>query len=97
MPDKFIPCAVLDVEAMLVNVHAQAPLVRLRAPPVPLNAIWPDETEREFTYIYSACGCPVKALVRRIGDRTIRAKELPVMFPDDPAVLEVIGRLMRWN
>jgi hypothetical protein len=69
----------------------------LKEASVPLNAIWPDETEREFTYIYSACGCPVKALVRRIGDRTVRAKELPVMFPDDPAVLEVIGRLMRWN
>jgi hypothetical protein len=64
---------------------------------VPLNAFWPDQTEREFTYIYSACGCPVKAMVRRVGDRTERAKELPVMFPDDPGVMTVINALMRWQ
>jgi hypothetical protein len=63
----------------------------------PLNAVWPDLTEREFTYIYSACGCPVKAMVRRVGDTTVRAKELPVMFPDDPAALDVISRLMGWT
>jgi hypothetical protein len=64
---------------------------------IPLNAFWPDQTEREFTYIYSACGCPVKAMVRRVGDRTVRAKELPVMFPDDPAVMGVIRKLMGWG
>jgi hypothetical protein len=63
---------------------------------VPLRNFWPDQTEREFTYIYSSCGCPVKAMVRRAGDRTIRAKELPVIFPDDPAVLGVINALMGW-
>jgi len=63
----------------------------------PLSAVWPDLTEREFTYIYSACGCPVKAMVRRVGETTIRAKELPVMFPDDPAALDVISRLMGWK
>ena len=57
---------------------------------------WPDGTEREFTFMYSACGCPVKAMVRREGDRTVRTKELPVIFPDDPAVVTVITRLMRW-
>jgi len=64
---------------------------------VPLNAVWPDGTDREFTFIYSACGCPVKAMVRRVGDRTVRARDLPVMFPDDPGVMVVINRLMKWN
>ena len=64
---------------------------------VPLSSIWPDGTEREFTFLYSACGCPVKAMVRRVGNKTVRAKELPVMFPDDPAALSVISRLMTWE
>ena len=64
---------------------------------VPLSSIWPDGTDREFTFLYSACGCPVKAMVRRTGDRTVRSKELPVMFPDDPAALAVISRLMTWQ
>jgi len=64
---------------------------------VPLRSIWPDGTEREFTFLYSACGCPVKAMVRRVGNRTVRAKELPVMFPDDPAALSVISHLMTWE
>jgi hypothetical protein len=62
----------------------------------PLKSVWFDGEEREFTFIYSACGCPVKVMVQRVGDRTRRTKELPVMFPDDPAALEVISRLMRW-
>lgn len=61
-----------------------------------IRDFWPDNAEREVTFIYSACGCPVKAMVRRIGERTMRTKELPVMFPDDPAVMVVIGRLMAW-
>jgi hypothetical protein len=64
---------------------------------VPLKSIWPDGAEREFTYIYSACGCPVKVKVKRVGDRTERTKELPVMFPDDPAAVQVISTLMRWK
>jgi len=64
---------------------------------VPLNSIWPDGTEREFTFLYSACGCPVKALVKRAGDRTVRSKDIPVMFPDDPAAFAVISRLMTWQ
>ena len=64
---------------------------------VPLSSIWADASEREFTFIYSACGCPVKAMVRRVGNKTVRSKELPVMFPDDPAALAVISRLMTWE
>lgn len=62
----------------------------------PVGLLLPDGTEREFTFIYSACGCPVKAMVKRAGDRTVRTKEMPVMFPDDPAVVQVISNLMRW-
>ena len=46
--------------------------------------------------MYSACGCPVKVKVKRIGDRTERTSELPVMFPDDPTVVTLISQLMRW-
>lgn len=63
---------------------------------VSIESIWPEGAEREVTFLYSACGCPVKVMVRRVGDRTVRTKELPVIFPDDPAVVEVIGRLMGW-
>ena len=49
------------------------------------------------TFVYSACGCPVKAMVRRVGDRTVRAKDLPVLFPDDPQAVAVISHLMRWQ
>jgi hypothetical protein len=58
--------------------------------------VWPDGAEREVTFIYSACGCPVKVMVRREGERTIRTKELPVIFPDDPAAVGVITKLMKW-
>jgi flagellar basal body-associated protein FliL len=58
--------------------------------------LWPDGQEREFTFVYSACGCPVKAKVRRQGDATVRTTELPVLFPDDPAALSVINALMGW-
>ena len=63
---------------------------------VPVQDIWPDGQERELTFIYSACGCPVHVLAKRIGDRTSRVKDTPVIFPDDPAVVTVIARLMRW-
>jgi hypothetical protein len=73
----------------------------------PVQEVWPDGTDREFTFTYSACGCPVKAMVRRQGDRTIRVPskrqdgsirdaDLPVLFPDDPAAARVISALMRW-
>src|SRR5262245_40247710 len=63
---------------------------------LPVKTVWQDGQEREVTFVYSACGCPVKAMVKRVGDRTARTKELPVMFPDDPAALVTISRLMGW-
>ena len=62
----------------------------------PLRDLWPDGSEREITFIYSACGCPVKVMCSRVGDRTMRTKDLPVIFPDDPAAVSLISRLMRW-
>jgi len=62
----------------------------------PVRDFWPDGSEREFTFVYSACGCPVKVMVRRTGQTTVRTKDLPVIFPDDPAVAESIRKLMGW-
>jgi hypothetical protein len=62
-----------------------------------VREFWPDKAERELTYIYSACGCPVKAKVKRVGDKTVRTSDLPVLFPDDPAAVNTISRLMRWQ
>jgi hypothetical protein len=70
---------------------------RLRNSKVLIRDFWPDGAEREVTFLYSACGCPVKALVRRTGARTQRVKELPVMFPDDPSAMQVIEQLMGWR
>ncbi len=64
--------------------------------PTRVRDVWPDGQDREFTFIYSACGCPVKVKVRRTGETTIRTTELPVMFPDDPAAMELINSLMGW-
>jgi hypothetical protein len=64
---------------------------------VPIREFWPEEAEREATFIYSACGCPVKAKAKRVGNRTVRTKDMPVMFPDDPDALAFIERLMGWN
>ena len=63
---------------------------------VPVSVFWPDGAEREVTFVYSACGCPVKAKVKRVGNTTVRTKDLPVMFPDDPSAMVVINRLMGW-
>jgi hypothetical protein len=63
---------------------------------IPIQNVWADGTEREVTFIYSACGCPVKVMVKRVGDRTVRTKDTPVIFPDDPAAVKVISQLMRW-
>ena len=30
---------------------------------IPVRDFWPDGDEREATFFYSACGCPVKAMV----------------------------------
>ncbi len=64
---------------------------------IPVRIFWPDGAERQVTCIYSACGCPVKVMVKREGERTARTKDLPVMFPDDPAVVTIISRLMQWQ
>lgn len=72
-----------------------------------VKSIWPEGEDREMTFIYSACGCPVKVAARRAGERTVRVtskrqdgsvrdKDLPVMFPDDPAAVSTISRLMKW-
>lgn len=58
--------------------------------------VWPDGADREVTFVYSACGCPVKVMCRRIGDRTIRTSALPVIFPDDPVTVGTIYGLMKW-
>jgi hypothetical protein len=63
---------------------------------VPVSTFWPEGEEREVTFMYSACGCPVKVMAKRSGDRTFRTKKLPVIFPDDPAVVGLINRLMGW-
>jgi hypothetical protein len=62
-----------------------------------IGDIWPEGAEREVTFLYSACGCPVKVMAMRVGDRTVRTRNLPVIFPDDPAVVGVIKRVMRWD
>ncbi len=62
----------------------------------PVRDYWPDGQERQVTYIYSACGCPVKAMVKRTGERTARTTDTPVLFPDDPQALAVISGLMKW-
>jgi hypothetical protein len=63
---------------------------------VPVRDRWPDGEERELTFMYSACGCPVKAKVRRTGETTERTTDDLVMFPDDPALMITIRRLMSW-
>jgi hypothetical protein len=69
---------------------------RVRDLGVPVRDFWPDGQEREVTFVYSACGCPVKVMARRVGERTVRTKELPVIFPDDPAAVATIAGLMKW-
>jgi hypothetical protein len=59
--------------------------------------VWPDGAEREVTFVYSACGCPVKVMVRRVGERTARTKDMPVIFPDDPDAVRTISNLMKWR
>ena len=61
-----------------------------------VKSFWPDGAVREVTFIYSACGCPVKVMAKRVGKRTMRTKDQPVIFPDDPAAFSTIQNLMRW-
>jgi hypothetical protein len=63
---------------------------------LPVRDVWPDGEERELTFIYSACGCPVHVLAKRVGDRTVRVNDTPVIFPDDPAAVTLITRFMKW-
>jgi hypothetical protein len=63
---------------------------------IAVNDFWPDGAQREVIFIYSAFGCPVKVMARRVGARTERTSELPVIFPDDPPAVSTIARLMRW-
>jgi hypothetical protein len=64
---------------------------------VPVAQAWPDGEVRDLAFIYSACGCPIHVKCRRTGDRTIRTEQATqVIFPDDPAAVQVISRLMRW-
>lgn len=69
---------------------------KLRGSGQPIKSFWPEGAEREVTFIYSACGCPVKVMARRAGERTVRTKDQPVIFPDDPAAVATIRQLMRW-
>lgn len=62
----------------------------------PVRDVWPDGEERDMTFIYSACGCPVHVQTKRVGDRTVRVKDTPVIFPDDPAAVALITKFMRW-
>jgi hypothetical protein len=62
----------------------------------PLRDIWAEGEQKELTFIYSACGCPVKVMAVRNGNRTPRVKDTPVIFPDDPEAVTVINRLMGW-
>ncbi|MBI3653629.1 MAG: hypothetical protein HY231_21570 [Acidobacteria bacterium] len=64
---------------------------------VPVANLWPDGEVMEVTFIYSMCGCPVKAKVKRVGDKTMRINDLPVMFPDDPDALQTIAKFMKWS
>jgi hypothetical protein len=78
-------------------VGAQSVLdAKLHDKGIPVRDFWPDGAEREVTLVYSACGCPVKVMVRRTGERTVRTKELPVIFPDDPGAVQRITALMKW-
>jgi hypothetical protein len=69
---------------------------RVRDKAMPVRDFWPEGAEREVTFIYSACGCPVKVMARRVGERTVRTKDLPVIFPDDPGAVITINKLMGW-
>src|SRR5262245_30043262 len=63
----------------------------------PLDNFWPDGETRDVTLVYSVCGCPVHVMARREGNKTVRIKDTPVIFPDDYAVAVTINRLMGWK
>ena len=61
-----------------------------------LNDYWKNNTVKEFIFIYSACGCPVHAKFLRMGFKSIYQSGDNVIFPDDPAVLSMLHKLMAW-
>jgi hypothetical protein len=63
---------------------------------VPVSAFWPEGEIREVTFFYSACGCPIHVKARRTGNQIVRTSDLPIIFPDDPAAVTVINKLMQW-
>jgi hypothetical protein len=64
---------------------------------VPVAQAWPEGEVRDLSFIYSACGCPIHVKCRRKGERTVRTEsDIQVIFPDDPAAMQVISRLMGW-
>jgi hypothetical protein len=69
---------------------------RIQEHPLQVRDVWLNGTEREMTFLYSACGCPVKVMARRIEERIVRTSDMPVIFPDDPAVAKVIKQLLGW-
>jgi len=68
----------------------------LKEPGVQIGPIWPEGEVRELTFTYSACGCPIKVKCRRAGEGTVRTDATQVIFPDDPAAMQVINALMKW-
>jgi hypothetical protein len=69
----------------------------LKEPGVPVAQAWPEGEVRDLAFIYSACGCPIHVKCKRAGDRTVRTESATqVIFPDDPAAMQIISRLMGW-
>jgi hypothetical protein len=69
----------------------------LKEPGVPVAQAWPEGEVRDLSFIYSACGCPIHVKCLRKGERTVRPEMgSQVIFPDDPAAMQVINRLMGW-
>lgn len=63
---------------------------------VALRDFWKDGEQRELTFFYSTCGCPVKVPARRVGDRIVRTSDMPVLFPDDPQAMVTINNYLKW-
>jgi hypothetical protein len=64
---------------------------------VPVGQVWPEGEVRDLSFIFSACGCPIHVKCRREGSRTTRAEPASqLIFPDDPAAVQVISQLMQW-
>jgi hypothetical protein len=64
---------------------------------VKVRDFWRDGEEREVTFFYSTCGCPVKVKARRAGERVVRTSEMPLLFPDDPQAMVTINGFFKWK